>query len=314
MSDFAFDQIRYLTSKRSVDDRALNRTVWQAFTEAVARAAGDHLRIVEVGAGTGSMLERLIEWRWFAELPPGCAAVTLDLLDSDGPALERARRHVPAVTEGNGWSCAEIADGWRLTQGSRCLEVRFLVEDVRELLVAPDGGRYDVLLANAFLDLFDLPSFVPPLLQTLAPGGVCYLTMNYDGETIFEPVADRSLEDSVRATYNRAMDERTIAGQPSGDSTAGRHLFHVVTGSGAEVLEIGSSDWVVVPRSGNAYADDEEYFLRCILWFVEQALRADAQLPAASIEHWVRERTRQLQARELVYIAHQIDLVGRRPA
>jgi len=47
-----------------------------------------------------------------------------------------------------------------------------------------------------------------------------------------------------------------------------------VTGSGAEVLEIGSSDWVVVPRSGNAYADDEEYFLRCILWFVEQALRA----------------------------------------
>ena len=48
-----------------------------------------------------------------------------------------------------------------------------------------------------------------------------------------------------------------------------------MTGSGAEVLEIGSSDWVVVPRPGDAYAEDEEYFSKVHYWATPQEDCAD---------------------------------------
>jgi hypothetical protein len=190
------------------------------------------------------------------------------------------------------------------------VDVRFRLEDVRGLVSETDDGHYHVLIAHAFLDLFHLPSFVPSMLQTLAPGGLFYFTMNYDGATIFEPVADRSLENALQASYNRTMDKRITAGQPSGDSLAGRHLYHVLTGCGASVMDFGSSDWVVFARSGD-YVGDEEYFLRCILWMVEQALRADAEVPTASVDDWLRQRKDQVNVRELIYIAHQLDILGR---
>jgi hypothetical protein len=190
------------------------------------------------------------------------------------------------------------------------LDVRFELKDVRELVHETQRDKYDVLIAHAFLDLFHLPTIVPSVLQTLAPGGLFYFTINYDGATIFEPVIDRSLDHAIQLSYNSTMDKRITRGRPSGDSTAGRHLYHLVTACGAEVIDFGASDWVVFPRSGS-YMDDEEYFLRSILWLVGQALKNDADLPAGSLDEWLRQREDQVQARELVYIAHQLDMVGR---
>src|SRR5437660_50508 len=51
---------RYLSAKKSVDDRALNRHVWQSLVAALPQAAPEQpLQILEVGAGLGSMVERL---------------------------------------------------------------------------------------------------------------------------------------------------------------------------------------------------------------------------------------------------------------
>ena len=62
-----YDFTRYLAAKRSVDDRALNRHVWQTLAEALGAAApADRpLRVLEVGAGIGTMVERCIEWGLF---------------------------------------------------------------------------------------------------------------------------------------------------------------------------------------------------------------------------------------------------------
>jgi hypothetical protein len=106
------------------------------------------------------------------------------------------------------------------------------------------------------------------------------------------------------------MDERIVAGEASGDSEAGRHLYHAVTACDADVLDLGSSDWVVFPRAGD-YAADEEYFLRSILWLVGQALRSDAALPGTSLDDWLRQRDAQVASRELIYVAHQLDILGR---
>jgi len=49
----------YLLSKQSVDDRALNRIVLDSLR---ANLPGTPLRIIEVGAGIGSMLTRILRW------------------------------------------------------------------------------------------------------------------------------------------------------------------------------------------------------------------------------------------------------------
>ena len=56
-----YSLMRYLAAKKSVDDRALNWRVWQRLVAALPRAPTEQpLRILEVGAGIGSMVERLL--------------------------------------------------------------------------------------------------------------------------------------------------------------------------------------------------------------------------------------------------------------
>ena len=61
LDEYSF--IRYLAAKKGVDDRALNRHVLQSLETALTRFdSGLPLDILEVGAGIGTMLERLVGW------------------------------------------------------------------------------------------------------------------------------------------------------------------------------------------------------------------------------------------------------------
>ena len=79
----AFDFTRYLASKRTVDDRALNRHVWQTLADAVAgELPRDRpLRVLEVGAGIGTMVDRCVEWGLFAR---SGFDVSYTAIDSEG--------------------------------------------------------------------------------------------------------------------------------------------------------------------------------------------------------------------------------------
>ncbi len=58
----ALDFQRYLLAKRTVDDRAMNARVWQAFVAWLAAHTGpSRAELLEIGAGVGTMLERLVE-------------------------------------------------------------------------------------------------------------------------------------------------------------------------------------------------------------------------------------------------------------
>jgi hypothetical protein len=62
------------------------------------------------------------------------------------------------------------------------------------------------------------------------------------------------------------------------------------------------------------YPGDEAYFLRSILNTIENALRSRPdRVEPAELASWLAVRGRQLAAGELVYIAHQLDFVGRAP-
>jgi hypothetical protein len=108
------------------------------------------------------------------------------------------------------------------------------------------------------------------------------------------------------------MDERIRYGRPAGDSRTGRRLFHHLRDAGAPALAAGSSDWVVNAGPDGSYPADEAYFLRSILNTIQNALRnrRDRVAPA-DLADWLDVRGRQLDAGELVYIAHQLDFVGR---
>jgi len=159
----------------------------------------------------------------------------------------------------------------------------------------------------------DVRAVLPGLLRLLVPGGVYWFTINYDGETIFEP--GHPLDDQVMQAYHRDMDERVRYGRPAGESRTGRRLFAELRAVGAPALAAGSSDWVVHADQDGRYPGDEAYFVRCILNTIQGALadRPDRVNPA-DLADWLAERQRQLDEGQLVYLAHQLDFTGHSPA
>lgn len=288
MTTPAFSFPRYLAAKKSVDDRALNRLVWQRLAEEIDRAGTDEgPAVLEIGAGIGTMGERVVEWGL--------------LKRGSYTALDNEAENVAAIRK-------------RLAGGIPGLTLQVEQADVFAFAARPENRqRYDLLIAHAVLDLFDVPRALPRLLGLVKPGGLYYFTINFDGTTIFEPTIDPALDGLIEALYHRSMDERITDGKPSGDSRTGRHLFHLLPACGVEILAAGSSDWAVYPVHGR-YPQDEAYFLHCILHFVESTLTGHPALDGAAFARWVAERRRQIEAGELVYIAHQMDFVGRAPA
>ena len=73
---------------------------------------------------------------------------------------------------------------------------------------------------------------------------------------------------------------------------------------------MGASDWVIFPGP-NGYEGDDAYFLHFIVHTVHQALLGHAELDAERFSAWIARRHEQIERRELVYVAHQLDVLGR---
>jgi SAM-dependent methyltransferase len=293
-----FDYARYLAAKTTVDDRALNRQVLAEMGRLMPAGAP---RVLEVGAGLGTMVARLMDWN-------AVVAGEYILLDADRQLLNGSRRWLRDWADARGLRCDPLPDGLRVGD----LRVRLLNAELGSYLEAAHGAPADVLIANAVLDLVDVPAVLPGLMRLLVPGGVYWFTMNYDGESIFEP--GHPHDDQIMQAYHRDMDERFRYGRSAGESRTGRHLFHYLRAAGAPALAAGSSDWVVHAGPDGTYPGDEAYFLRSILNTIQNALRnRQDRVEPADLADWLAERGRQLAAGELVYIAHQLDFVGRSP-
>lgn len=298
---------RYLAAKTSVDDRALNWQVWQRLAQEMHQdLGGGPVSVLEMGAGTGTMIRRLVERKLFRH----CEYYAFDAEpENTAAALQglqawAAAEKYPAERAGERL-IIHLPDGW--------LDVRFETCDLEKFLYTWSGKKtWDLVIANAFLDLIDLPRVLPHLLDLAVPGGLFAFTINFDGLTLFEPQIDAQFDEQVLALYHRSMDERQVNGQPAGDSRTGRHLFTNLAQAGFEILEAGSSDWVVFPRGGS-YPGDEAYFLHFILHFFEETLRGHPELDAERFAAWLEQRRAQINRAELVYIAHQLDFLARRP-
>jgi SAM-dependent methyltransferase len=258
-------------------------------------------RVLEVGAGLGTMVARLMDW---GVIGTG----EYILLDTDRQLLDDSRRWLRDWAAARGLRSDLLPDGLQVGD----LRVRLVHAELGRYLETAHGALADVLIANAVLDLVDVPAVLPGLLRLLVPSGVYWFTINYDGESIFEP--HHPHDDQVMQAYHRDMDERVRYGRPAGDSRTGRRLFHYLRTAGALALAAGSSDWVVSAGPDGNYPGDEAYFLRSILSTIQETLRSRPdRVEPADLADWLAVRSRQLAAGELVYIAHQLDFAGRSP-
>lgn len=284
---------RYLQAKRSVDDRALNRSVYAALTSHPLLQPRP-LRVLEVGCGSGAMAERLLAW---GTLEPN-AGVHYVGIDSDAASIAAARERLAAPP------------GFTL---------EFRLDDLLRP-PAPDAPPFDLLIAHAVLDLLHLPTALPLLRSRLRPGGLGWLTINFDGETIFEPEIDAALDTAIIAAYHSSMDARVTAGLPSGSSRTGRKLFAALPAAGFAILAAGPSDWVVYSQpapggttggatGGAGYVHDEAAFLRALVQMLADEPAVRTAVPAPQLAAWCTQRLAQIAAGSLTLIVHQLDFL-----
>lgn len=300
-----YSATRYLAAKKTVDDRALNQHVVSALRSQLALREGA-TSAIEVGAGLGTMITRLVDWGLVSR-------AEYTLLDVDREALDASRAWLTSWGAAQGRAVEPIGDRLHIRGGRPHVDVTVhpLCEELgRHLALRSSSPEADLLIANAFLDLVDLPATLPGLFDLLRPGGLYWFSINFDGETIFEP--GHPLDRPVLEAYHRSMDERVRYGRPAGDSRTGRRLFGQLRALGASILASGSSDWIVHAH-GERYPADEAYFVDHILDTIEQALRAQPAVDRAGLREWLSARRLQLARGELVYIAHQLDFVGVAP-
>jgi len=299
------DFIRYLAAKKALDDRSLNWQVWDHLVEALRdRPESSPLRVLEVGCGIGTMVERLLDQGLLTraaytgiDVEPGCIRAAVQRLHGYA-----AGRQVPLTVD--------AAGSMLFTSPTQEVRITFAAADLFDFLGREAGeAAWDLLVAHAVLDLINLAAGLPRLLSRLAPGGLFYFSLNFDGATIFEPSIDPDLDALIEALYHGSMDTRRSRGRPSGSSRTGRRLFGSLKEAGARLIAAGSSDWVVFPGP-DGYPGDEAFFLHFIIDTIGRALHGHPELAGSGFPAWIAQRHLQIEARELIYIAHQLDFLG----
>ena len=244
------------------------------------------------------MLKRLILWDVICE-------AEYVLVDESAENIEYASAWIQRWAEQAGFCWEKTGTArfriWDSTHDVRiCLEQADVFEFIRK-----NRAPADLLIAHAFLDLLPMPESLPKLLSLT--NGLAWLTINFDGVTTFEPSIDARLDEQIERLYHATMDARLTGG----DSRSGRHLFRHLRSAGAEILASGGSDWIVHAVNGK-YTDDEAYFLQYILYFFEESLKNHPELDREVFTGWLRERCKQIERGELVYIAHQMDFLAQK--
>ena len=280
-------EIEYLEAKRNLDDRSMNQRVWSRFEWAActrARESREGVRIVELGAGSGGMVERLESWGLLKAMDEE-ATVRYEVVEPRQDFLSNLEGRLKSKN---------LRGGYRVFHGT-----------AREYLESDARGSADILLAHAVLDLVSAREASAVTAEILKPGGLLYATITFDGESFFEPEIDRNLDEKVRRIYRESM-----VRDRGGETGFGRKLLVRLQEAGFLIDEAGGSDWVVVPQDGE-YRPGEELVVRTVLGMVSTEM--SGRIDQETGNRWSRERLAQLDRKELIFIAHQLDLLARRP-
>lgn len=300
------DYVRYLRSKQTVDNRALNLRVLQSFEAHVLRHGAKNrtasLRVVEVGGGVGAMFMRLLRRDKFFSTH---ATVVYTIIDVKQDVLLAAQetilRTAPAVLnldpvnhqkfrpqQSQYTSKAGVSDvaGMHLaaTHSKAPIElcrialtnrisVHLVLGDAIAFLHA-SKANFDVLIGAAVMDLWEPESTLKTFFASLDKDkglAAFYFPITFDGTTDFFPESSEGLEfdHQVEIAFHRVMGSRNVLGCETLACHSGRRLIPCLKGLKASINSIGGSTWVVSSNNNDTYVEDEAYFVSCIIDFIQ---------------------------------------------
>ena len=298
--------LRYLAAKKAIDDRSINKRVWDTLREAVVSSQPKGaIKILEAGCGIGTMIDRIIDWK-------PATRVLYTGVDASSECITEAFNRLRRLCPETGLEHVEDKSG-RVTLRNRefSLTVELIASDLFDTLSKNSTtGSWDLLMAHSLLDLVDITKAVPLFLSAVRPEGLVHFSLNFDGLTAFEPVVEIDLDEKIEQLYHETMDKRFVKGRPTGGSRTGRSLLRVLKDHQVRILESGSSDWICVAEE-NGFGVDEAFFLHFIVDTIGEALSGHPRLDRERFSRWLELRHGQIESGQLIYIAHQLDVVGR---
>lgn len=297
---------RYLEAKKTVDARALNQRVWTQFVDRLSERASP-IEILEVGGGVGATVQRIVEV--LEDAPADRLHYTF--VDLEPKNVETAQDALRKWATRRGYRVDHRGrQTW--TGGPLDVSLRFVTGDLFDVGTMLEDASCDAVVAQAVLDLLDIPAALRALRPLLRPGGLWYLPIHFDGVTAFEPPTEAALDARIERLYHESMSGAADETDGPTGVHCGRRLLTHLPDVGVPLLDAGSSDWVVLPRGGE-YPGDEAYFLHHILHFVDTELSEHPELDASVFADWLHTRRRQVEEGKLIYIAHQLDVLAQTP-
>lgn len=274
-------KVQYLLAKRAIDDRSLNRQVYGKLASRLAkRPLNPPLRILEAGAGVGTMVTRLLEWGLLRN-----AEITA--IDQDAETIAAMPQYLGSWAEQWGYTLQPVGDGWGLKNFDRQVIIHPVYAGLAQAAGQAPDAPFDLLIAHGSLAGADLDSTLPPLLDSLVEGGLFYVTMHPSSPVVILPA--------------HALDQSLPAGECSGQA-----LLDWLIEKSTPLLAVGGSGRVISPLDGQYHADE------CA--FIDAELEClSAGLNDGQAAGWLAARRADLHARRLSYIQHQIDVCGVKP-
>ena len=123
----SYSNHRYLASKKTVDDRALNKDVTGRLRAELLADSIAAPRVLEIGGGLGTMVARLVEWGMLKR-------ADYRLLDVDEDLLADARAWLATWAASRGYAVAPTDDTLRLQGEGIDLVVTFVRAELGEFM------------------------------------------------------------------------------------------------------------------------------------------------------------------------------------
>ncbi len=284
MSGFSAD---WLALREPVDHRSRSRDL----AEALARgfAGRDTLRVVDLGAGTGSNLRALAPL-----LPPKQA---WRLVDEDLGLLDEAVRRLAAWAD----AAERSGDTLRLTKDGRDIDVEFRSCDLATAVEAVIPADCDLMTASAFFDLSSASWMEGLVAAVTARRATLFAALTYDGRDAFTPA--HPLDAAVGAAFARHMRRDKGFGIAAGPE-AGAVLSAAARSAGYEVSE-RSSAWVL----GAAEAD----LGRLLLAGMADAVAETEAVARADLDAWAAARAAACGEPDARIVCGHVDLLAHPP-